>query len=60
MAKEIVKATVDTITIYRTTGGKIAVKRSDRLKPSRYFDNIKDARKYTEEHFEGNVSENCS
>lgn len=53
MAKEI----VDTITIYRTTGGKIAVKRSDRLKPSRYFDDIKDARKYTEEHFEGNVSE---
>ena len=47
MAKEIVKVTVDTITIYRTTGGKIAVKRSDRLKPSRYFDNIKDARKYT-------------
>ena len=57
MAKEIVKVTVDTITIYRTTGGKIAVERSDRLKPSRYFDNIKDARKYTEEHFEGNVSE---
>lgn len=57
MAKEIVKATVNTITIYRTTGGKIAVKRSDRLKPSRYFDNIKDARKYTEERFEGNVSE---
>ena len=57
MTKEIVKVTVNTITIYRTTGGKIAVKRSDRLKPSRYFDNIKDARKYTEEHFEGNVSE---
>ena len=57
MAKEIVKVAVDTVTIYRTTGGKIAVKRSDRLKPSRYFDNIKDARKYTEEHFEGNVSE---
>ena len=57
MAKEIVRTTVDTITIYRTTSGKIAVKRSDRLKPSRYFDNIKDARKYTEEHFEGNVSE---
>ena len=57
MAKEIVKVTVDTITIYHTTGGKIAVKRSDRLKPSKYFDNIKDARKYTEEHFEGNVSE---
>ena len=57
MAKEIVKVTVDTITIYRTTGGKIAVKRSDRLKPSRYFDDIKAARKYTEEHFEGNVSE---
>lgn len=57
MAKEIVKVTVDTITIYRTTGGKIGVKRSDRLKPSRYFDNIKDARKYTEEHFEGNVLE---
>ena len=57
MAKEIVKVTIDTITIYLTTGDKIAVKRSDRLKPSRYFDNIKDARKYTEEHFEGNVSE---
>ena len=57
MAKEIVKVTVDTITIYLTTGGKIAVKRRDRRKPSRYFDNIKDARKYTEEHFEGNVSE---
>ena len=57
MAKEIVKVTVDTITIYRTTGGKTAVKRSDRLKPSRYFDNIKDARKYADEHFEGNVSE---
>lgn len=57
MAKEIVKVAVDTITIYRTTGGKIAVKRSDRLKPSRYFDNIKDARKYADEHFEGNVSE---
>ena len=48
MAKEIVKATVDTITIYRTTGGKIAVKRSDRLKPSRYFDDIKDAHKYAD------------
>lgn len=57
MAKEIVKVAVDDITIYRTTGGKIAVKRSDRLKPSRYFGDIKDARKYTEEHFEGNVSE---
>ena len=57
MAKEIVKVTVDTITIYRTTGGKIAVKRSDRLNPSRYLDDIKYARKYTEEHFEGNVSE---
>lgn len=57
MAKEIVKVAVDDITIYRTTGGKIAVKRSDRLKPSRYFNDIKDARKYTEEHFEGNVSE---
>ena len=57
MAKEIVKAAVDDLTIYRTTGGKIAVKRSDRLKPSRYFNDIKDARKYTEEHFEGNVSE---
>ncbi len=57
MAKEIVKVAVNDITIYRTTGGKIAVKRSDRLKPSRYFNDIKDARKYTEEHFEGNVSE---
>ena len=57
MAKEIVKVTVDTITIYRTTGGKIAVKLSGRLKPSRYFDNVKDAGKYADEHFEGNVSE---
>lgn len=57
MAREIVKVTVDTITIYRTTGGKIAVKRSDKLKPSRYFNDIKDARKYAEEHFESNVSE---
>ena len=57
MAKGIVKVTIDTNTIYRTTSGKIAVKRSDRLKPSRYFDDIKDARKYAEEHFEGNVSE---
>lgn len=57
MAKEIVKVTVSEITIYRTTGGKIAVKRSDRQKPSRYFDDVKAARKYTEEHFEGEVSE---
>ena len=57
MAKEIVKVAVDTVTIYRTTGGKIAVKRSDKLKPSRYFDNVKAARKYAEEHFEGNISE---
>ena len=57
MAKEIVKITVKTITIYCTTGGKITEKRSDRLKKSRYFDNVKDARKYTDEHFEGNVSE---
>lgn len=57
MAKEIVKVAVDTVTIYRTTGGKIAVKRSDKLKPSRYFDDVKDARKYAEEHFEGNISE---
>lgn len=57
MAKEIVKVTVDTVTIYRTTGGKIAVKRSDRLKPSRYFDDVKVARKYAEEHFEGDISE---
>lgn len=57
MAKEIVKVTVEEISIYRTTGGKIAVKRSDRVKPSRYFNNIKDARKYADEHFEGSVSE---
>lgn len=57
MAKEIVKVAVDEISIYRTTGGKIAVKRSDRIKPSRYFDNIKDARKYSEEHFESTISE---
>lgn len=57
MAKEIVKVAVDTVTIYRTTGGKIAVKRSDKLKPSRYFDDVKVARKYAEEHFEGNISE---
>lgn len=57
MAKEIVKVNVEEITIYRTTGGKIAVKRSDKMKPSRYFDNVKDARKYTEDHFEGTVSE---
>lgn len=57
MAKEIVKVAVDTVTIYRTTGGKIAVKRSDKLKPSRYFDDVKSARKYAEEHFEGNISE---
>lgn len=57
MAKEIVKVAVDTVTIYRTTGGKIAVKRSDKLKPSRYFNDVKDARKYAEEHFEGNISE---
>lgn len=57
MIKEIVKVTVEEISIYRTTGGKIAVKRSDRVKPSRYFNNIKDARKYANEHFEGPVSE---
>lgn len=57
MAKEIVKVTVEEISIYRTTGGKIAVKRSDRVKPSRYFNNIKDARKYADEHFESSVSE---
>lgn len=57
MAKEIVKVAVDTVTIYRTTGGKIAVKRSDKLKPSRYFDDVKAARKYAEEHFEVNVLE---
>ena len=57
MAKEIVKVAVDTVTIYRTTGGKIAVKRSDKLKPSRYFDDVKAARKYAKEHFEGNISE---
>lgn len=57
MAKEIVKVAVDTVTIYRTTGGKIAVKRSDKLKPSRYFDDVKAARKYAEERFEGNISE---
>lgn len=57
MAKEIVKVAVDTVTIYRTTGSKIAVKRSDKLKPSRYFDDVKAARKYAEEHFEGNISE---
>ena len=57
MAKEIVKVAVDTVTIYRTTGGKIAVKLSDKLKPSRYFDDVKAARKYAEEHFEGNISE---
>lgn len=57
MAKEIVKVTVEEVSIYRTTGGKIAVKRSDRVKPSRYFNNIKDARKYANEHFEGTVSE---
>ncbi len=57
MAKEIVKVAVEEISIYRTTGGKIAVKRSDRMKPSRYFDNIKDARKYSEEHFESTISE---
>ena len=57
MAKEIVKVAVDTVTIYRTTGGKIAVKRSDKLKPSRYFDDVKAARKYAEEHFKGNISE---
>lgn len=57
MAKEIVKVTVEEVSIYRTTGGKIAVKRSDKIKPSRYFNNIKDARKYANEHFEGSVSE---
>lgn len=57
MAKEIVKVSVEEISIYRTTGGKIAVKRSDRVKPSRYFNNIKEARKYANEHFEGTVSE---
>lgn len=57
MAKEIVKVTVEEISIYRTTGGKIAVKRSDRIKPSRYFNNIKDARKYANEHFDGIISE---
>lgn len=57
MAKEIVKVAVDTVTIYRTTGDKIAVKRSDKLKPSRYFDDVKAARKYAEERFEGNISE---
>ena len=57
MAKEIVKVAVDTVTIYRTTGGKIAVKRSDKLKPSRYFDDVKAARKYAEKRFEGNISE---
>jgi len=57
MAKEIVKATVEEITIYRTTGGKIAVKRSDRKKPSRYFDSAKAAREYAEEHFDGPISE---
>lgn len=57
MAKEIVKVTVDEISIYRTTGNKIAVKRSDRIKPSRYFNTAKEARKYAEEHFAGNISE---
>lgn len=57
MTKEIVKVNVEEVSIYRTTGGKIAVKRSDRKKPSRYFDNIDDAREYAGTHFETHISE---
>ncbi len=57
MAKEIEKVSVNEITIYRTVNGKIAVKRSDRARPSRYFSTVKEARNYIELHFEGNVTE---
>lgn len=57
MAKEIEKVSVEAITIYRTVNNKIAVKRSDRMKPSRYFGTIKDAREYTNLHFDSTVTE---
>jgi hypothetical protein len=57
MAKEIEKVSVNEITIYRTVNNKIAVKRSDRVRPSRYFNTAKEARNYVESHFEGNVTE---
>lgn len=57
MTKEIEKVSVDEITIYRTVSNKIAVKRSDRIRPSRYFNTVKEARDYVELHFEGNITE---
>lgn len=51
------KIKVDEIIIFKSTGGKFAVKRSDKKRPSRYFNNIKEARAYVSNHYIGEVSE---
>lgn len=55
--ENLIKVDVDEITIFRTVNGKIAVQRSDKTRPSRYFNNIKEARAYATNKFNGKITE---